>query len=248
MIIPRIERGIYMDSKKTAAGSREIIMKLCGAALFAALAYISVFVFRIKVQFLTFDAKDAILAIGGMVFGPVTALVTSLLAALLEMISVSDTGFYGFIMNFLSSASFAFFASLVYKYRRSFSGALLGLGAGVAAMTAVMMGANLALTPLYLSKMGVPGADVSFVAGLIPKLLLPFNLTKSLLNAGLALLLYKPAVTAMRAAKMLPKTEGRAFGKKNTILSVAIAAAVIAGSVLFFIFGMNGVLGWFGAK
>ena len=248
MIIPRIERGIYMDNRKTAARSREVIMKLSGAALFAALAYVSVFVFRIKVQFLTFDAKDAILAIGGMVFGPVTALVTSLLAALLEMISVSDTGFYGFIMNFLSSASFAFFASLVYKYRRSFSGALLGLGAGVAAMTAVMMGANLALTPLYLSKMGVPGADVSFVAGLIPKLLLPFNLTKSLLNAGLALLLYKPAVTAMRAAKMLPKTEGRAFGKKNTILSVAIAAAVIAGSVLFFIFGMNGVMGWFGAK
>ena len=237
-----------MDNRKTAAGSREIIKKLCGAALFAALAYISVFVFRIKVQFLTFDAKDAILAIGGMVFGPVTALITSLLAALLEMISVSDTGFYGFIMNFLSSASFAFFASLVYKYRRNFSGALLGLGAGVAAMTAVMMGANLLLTPVYLAKMGVPGANVSYVAKMIPTLLLPFNLTKSLLNAGLSLLLYKPAVTAMRAAKMVPGGEKKAFGKRNTVLSVVIALAVIGGSVAFFILEMNGVIGWFGLK
>ncbi len=237
-----------MNNKKTATGSREIILKLSGGALFAALAYISVFVFRIKVPpFLTFDAKDAILAIGGMVFGPVTALVTALITALLEMVSVSDTGFYGFIMNFLSSASFACAASLVYKYRRNFSGALLGLGAGVAAMTAVMMGANLIFTPLYLAKIGAPNADVSFVAGLIPKLLLPFNLTKSILNAGLSLLLYKPVVTAMRAAKMLPKSDGKAFGKRNTVLSVVIALAVIAGSVTFFVLEMKGVIGWFAA-
>ncbi len=242
MIIPRIERGIYMDSKKTAASSRELLKRISGAALFAALAYVSVFVFRIKVQFLTFDAKDAILAIGGMVFGPVTALITSLLAALLEMISVSDTGFYGFIMNFLSSASFAFFASMVYKYKRSFSGALLGLGAGVFSMTAVMMGANMLITPFYMH------CTAKDVAALIPTLLLPFNLTKSLLNAGLSLLLYKPAITAMRVAKMVPGGEEKAFGKRNTVLSVVIALAVIAGSVTFFVLEMNGVIGWFRLK
>ena len=59
-----------MDNRKTAVRSREVIMKLSGAALFAALAYVSVFVFRIKVQFLTFDAKDAILVSTGKDFLP----------------------------------------------------------------------------------------------------------------------------------------------------------------------------------
>ena len=77
---------------------------------------------------------------------------------------------------------------------------------------------------------------------------MPFNLTKSLLNAGLSLLLYKPAITAMRVAKMVPGGEEKAFGKRNTVLSVVIALAVIAGSVTFFVLEMNGVIGWFRLK
>ena len=187
--------------------SKEKIKKICGAALFCALAYLCVFFFRIKVSFLTFDAKDAVLAIGGMIFGPVSALLTSLAVSVLEMITVSDTGFYGLVMNFASSASFAFFASLVYRWRRNYAGAVTGLLTGVCSMTAIMMGANLALTPFYLRSF-MPDADVAYVASMIPTLLLPFNLTKAILNAGLSLLLYKPVSTALRKAKLTPPAEG----------------------------------------
>ena len=214
--------------------SKEKLKKICGAALFSALAYLCVFVFRIKVSFLTFDAKDAVLAIGGMAFGPVSALVSSLLASLLEMVTVSDTGPYGLIMNFASSATFAFLASLIYKYRRRYTGAVLGLLAAVCGMTAVMMGMNLLVTPHYM------GVSVSDVAAYIPTLLLPFNLTKAILNAGLSLLLYKPISTALRAAKMTPPAENVKPKLLYTVISTVAALLIIAGAILYFIFVLNG--------
>ena len=94
------------------------IRKMTTIALFTALAYAVTLLFRIDVSFLTFDAKDAIIAIGGMLFGPIAALVRSIIVPFMEFLTLSDTGIYGLIMNFLSSAAFSVTASLVYKYRR----------------------------------------------------------------------------------------------------------------------------------
>ena len=79
-------------------------------AMFAAIAYVCVFVFRFKVSFLTLDVKDAVMAVGALALGPVAGILIASVVALLEFITVSDTGVYGLIMNFLSSASFTFAA------------------------------------------------------------------------------------------------------------------------------------------
>ena len=84
------------------------IKRLVGMAVFAALAYAVTFVFRIPVQFLTFDAKDAILTVAAFVYGPVSAIIMSLIPAFIEFITISGTGFWGFLMNFASSACFSF--------------------------------------------------------------------------------------------------------------------------------------------
>ena len=91
--------------------------KLVGMAMFAALAYSVTFVFRIPVMFLTFDAKDAIIIIASLIYGPVSGIIISLTVALIELITISGTGVYGFIMNFASSAVFSAVAALVYKYK-----------------------------------------------------------------------------------------------------------------------------------
>ena len=83
------------------------VKKLVGIAMFAALAYIATFIFRINVMFLTFDVKDAVITIASFIYGPIAALVMSLTVALLELITISGTGVYGFIMNFLSTATFS---------------------------------------------------------------------------------------------------------------------------------------------
>ena len=220
------------------------VKKLCMVALFCALAYATMFVLRIKVSFLTFDAKDAIITLAGLLFGPVASLVISFTVALIEMISVSDTGFWGFLMNFLSSAAFSCTAALIYKFKRNIKGAVIGLTASVFVTTAVMMILNLLITPIYT------GASTETVISMIPKLLFPFNLTKSVLNMALVLILYKPVSRAMKAAKVLRSAEldtavsGVTVDKKRSrvtsIVILAVGLALVAISVTVFIAVLGG--------
>ena len=209
--------------------------KLVTIALFCAVAYIGMY-FRINVSFLTFDLKDAFMTVGAMFFGPIAGITMAAIVALLEFISISDTGIYGLIMNFLSSAVFASVAPLVYKYRRKLSGAVVGLLLSVICTVGIMIAANLFITPYYM------GVDIEAVKGLIPTLLLPFNLTKSILNASLVLLLYKPVTTAMKAVKLVKTTQAPTHANKK-VYSIAVVLVslllISACLVVFFVF-MNG--------
>lgn len=178
--------------------NQQAIRNLVGIALFAALAYGVTFVFRLPISFLTFDAKDAIITVAGFIYGPLASVAIAWIAALLEFITISSTGLYGFLMNGISSACFAGVAALLYKLMRTARGAVLSLVASVVAMTGVMLLMNLWITPFY---MGVSVADVK---ALIPTLLLPFNLAKGCLNAALCILLYKPVITVMRRMRVIP--------------------------------------------
>ena len=75
----------------TTAKRRENLLRMVVVAVFCAMAYACQFVFRIHVSFLTFDAKDAIMAIGAMIFGPVWGVVMAFLVAFLEFLTLSGT-------------------------------------------------------------------------------------------------------------------------------------------------------------
>ena len=96
-------------SKKNRVRLRALVLM----AVFAALAFAAMFVFRFNVTFLTFDLKDSIITMSGLLLGPVAAAVVSLLVATLEFITIGDTGWYGFLMNFASSATFSVVCALV---------------------------------------------------------------------------------------------------------------------------------------
>ncbi len=214
------------------------VRKIVLMAVFAALAYATMFVLRIKVSFLTFDAKDAIITLAAMLFGPMAGGAISLLVALLEMITVSDTGLYGFIMNFASSAAFSMAAGVIYRRRHTLNGAIIGLCTGVVSMTAVMLLLNLAITPFY---MGVTARDV---LPMIPSLLLPFNLVKSLLNAGLVLVLYRPVSVALHRTRALPSVDGLESYKlrmnRRSVLVLALGLALVVACVAVFLVLMKG--------
>lgn len=177
--------------------------KMITVAVFGAMAFVSMLLLRIPVGFLTLDFKDIFITVCGLAYGPMAAFAISLIVPLIEMISISSTGVYGMVMNFLSSAAFSVVASLIYKYKKTLFGAVCGLICGVFSMTAVMMIANLIITPFYMH------VSVADVAALIPKLLLPFNLTKAVLNAALVLMLYKPISTLLKKMGMLEKGANR---------------------------------------
>ena len=91
------------------------IKKMVIAAVFTAIAYVCVCVFRIKVSFLTFDIKDSVITVCAMIFGPFTGLGISLAVSFIEMVTISDTQLYGFVMNVLSTAAFSMTASAIYR-------------------------------------------------------------------------------------------------------------------------------------
>ena len=219
----------------TTAKRRENLLRMVIVAVFCALAYACQFVFRIHVSFLTFDAKDAVMAIGAMIFGPVWGVVMAFLVAFLESLTLSGTGVYGFIMNFASSAAFTALCAGVYKHKRTMVGAVLGLCTAVLGTTAWMMLLNLIVTPYYMT-----GGSVKAVAELIPTLLRPFNLTKSLMNAGLVLVLYKPVSLALKKAKILKGGPDKFTFDKKTLAVLIGGLSLIAICVVIFLVVLHG--------
>jgi len=213
------------------------IQKLCAVSVFCALAYICVFLIRFKVSFLTFDLKDAIMAIGAMYFGPITSVFMTAAVSLLEFWTISDTGVYGLIMNFLSSFSFCLVSSLIYKFRKTFSGAIISLLSAILVMTAVMMLANLFVTPYYM------GVTMGEVRKMIPTLLLPFNLIKATVNACVVMVLYKPFSSALRTSGIIKKSDLATSAPtiKNRIVVILVSGCIFVASllVLFLVMGAS---------
>jgi riboflavin transporter FmnP len=108
--------------------NRNSAKKLVLIAMLAAVAYVIVCLIRVPVVlFLNYEPKDVIITIGAFLLGPVCGFVVSLLVSLLEMVTISGTGPIGALMNLLSTCSFACTAAIIYKKRRTFSGAIIGL-------------------------------------------------------------------------------------------------------------------------
>ena len=209
------------------------IKKLTVLAMFVAMAYLCLYVFKFKVQFLSLEIKDVFITMSGFIFGPLTAVGVAFVESLLEMITVSDTGPYGAIMNFAGSATFAGTASLIYKYKKNLLGALIGLVSAVVLMTGVMIVLNIFITPLYMK------APREVVISMIPTLLLPFNLVKGSLNSAFVFLLYKPLSEALKGMGMLPKTKEFKFDKKSVLVAI-LSAVVIAIIIICIIFLFKG--------
>ena len=172
--------------------------KLTTAGMLCALAYGATLIGRIPiVLFLKYDPKDSIIAIGGLLLGPLTSFAVALIVSLAEMFTISETGILGFLMNVISSCSFACTAALIYKKKTRRSGAMIGLFCGWGSMVLIMLLWNYLITPVY---MGYPREAV---AELLIPVFLPFNLMKGGLNAAITMIIYKPVVTAFRYAHLL---------------------------------------------
>lgn len=216
--------------------SDQRLRRMVCAAIFVALAYISRFLLHFNLMFLTFEIKDAIICIGGLFLGPVYAVVISLLVALLEFVTISDTGFYGFIMNFLAAAVFSGTASYLYQKWKNHMGAICSLAIGSLTMVLAMLGANLLVTPHFM------GQPLQAVIDLMLPLLLPFNSIKALTNASIVLLLYKPLTLALSRTGLVEHHTTYKFSSRSIITTVA-AVVVLAASILAFVLVLGGKVG-----
>lgn len=208
--------------------------KMTTLALLCALSYIAMFVSRFLPPFFTafpflkYDPKDAIIVIGGLLYGPVSAMVISIIVSLLEMVTVSGTHIIGCFMNIASSCAFACTVAVIYSRYRSIKGAGFGLALGTVAATATMLILNYFLTPIYT------GMPREAVAELLIPAILPFNLIKCVLNSALTLIIYKPITRVLRQSGILPKTETQSVAKLNVavIITALVLIALSIGAIM----------------
>ena len=208
-----------------------LIKKMAIVAMFAAMSYVITVVAHYlhltivpSVPFLTYDPKDIIICIACFGLVPFAALGVSVVVSFLEMITISQTGIYGCIMNIISTSAFVIPAALIYKSKKSFKGALLSLVVGFVSAVIVMTLWNIIITPIYM------GIDRTL---LINKFLLPiviFNMVKTIVNISLVLLLYKPVITALRAIRLIEKKENSS-NSKTTLTMLLIGGVLLVVSI-----------------
>ena len=213
--------------------------KLVMIAMFSALAYVTTVLCKLipdVAGFLSLEIKDAVIVLCSLILGPISGLIIAIIVPFVELFTISATGWYGLIMNVLSSATFALVVGSLYKSKRTLGGAIIGLVSGVFSVTAVMVLANLFITPLYLKYMvGVP-ATMGYVAEMIPTVLLPFNLIKAILNMAIVLLFYKPLSSVLKKVGVIEKAKSEEGRDKRSVLRYILLATIsiliITGSLL----------------
>lgn len=209
--------------------------KLTTLGMLSALAFLMVFFIRIPIlpaaPFLKYEPKDIIILITGFIFGPLSVVIVSCVVSLVELVTISTTGLIGLVMNILSTVSFAAPAAYFYKKDRNAGNVILGLVLGAISTTIVMLLWNYMLTPIF---MNIPREKV---VPLLTSAILPFNLLKSGINASLALILYKPLVTALRRANFIEESSSR----KTHFQPIFVSLFILITAVLF-ILVLNGII------
>ena len=181
-----IENNTLSEHKMT---SREKTVRLAKMGMLVAISIVLVYFIHFPifpaVAFLEYDPADISILIGMCAFGTLAGILLTAVTSVIQGVPVSAaSGLYGIIMHVISTSVLVLVSGLIYKYNKTRKGAVIALLCGVAAMTLVMIGANMIITPLF---MGVPRNIVwslmPFIAG--------FNAIKAGINSVVTFLLYK---------------------------------------------------------
>ncbi len=212
--------------------------------MFTALSFVAVLITKWIPPvsgFLSYEPKDALIVIAGFIFGPLSCVILSVLVALIELLTISSTGPWGFLMNALASCAFTVPAAWIYAKRRTMKGAVLGLAAGVLTMAVCMVVWNYIVTPYYMSMGSVTevAEKRKLVGSMLASVFLPFNLVKGGINAGLAMLLYKPIVSALRGMGFVPPSQGK---KGRFSLGFTLFALIVLASFVLLLLVLLGIL------
>ena len=200
--------------------------------MLAGMAVVSTLIIRVPFAFappnMRYDPQDVFILLGGFIYGPLAAAAMSIVVALTRFLISNTTGHWGLLMNFVSTFSFVVPAAIVYYKMRNFKGAVIGLIVGIIVMIPTMLLMNYIIVPLF-----TPAPREAVVGMLIP-VILPFNLLKGGINAAVILMIYKPIMTALSRAKVLPEAGEKGSSRFDIAFVAFFAVAMIVLFVLAF--------------
>ena len=171
-------------------------------AVMAALSIVLVYLVRIPMflPFLEYDPADIPIFITTFAFGPLVGFVLTVIVSVLQGLTVSaSSGIIGIMMHIVATGSFVLVAGNIYKRNKTRKNAIIALATGVGVMTGVMVIWNIIVTPWFM------GVSVDEVLALIVPAILPFNLVKAGINAGITFALYKSVGKLFRVQPIVKK-------------------------------------------
>lgn len=184
--------------------------KLTTMAMLIALSVVFVALLHLPIipaaSFLEYDPADIPILVCTFLFGPLSGIIVTVIAAVIQGLTVSaGSGWYGIIMHIISTGTCVLVAGNIYKRKKTMKRAIIALVAGALSAVAIMIPANLIITPLFT------GWPVDGVTELLLPGIIPFNLAKFGINAVVTFLIYKPI------SKLVKKTSKKVVSPQNAV-------------------------------
>ncbi|MFA5449778.1 MAG: ECF transporter S component [Clostridia bacterium] len=178
-----------MQNKKRFSGrisTKKIATLAILSALGVALAMLVRFPLIPSAPFLEYDAADIPIFLGTFMYGPIAGLIMTVVVSVIQGVTVSaHSGYIGIIMHIFATGSYVLVAGLIYKFKRTFKGALLSVSIASLVMIVVMVFWNIIFTPIFM------GVDRDAVYAMLLPAIIPFNAIKAGINSIFTLILYK---------------------------------------------------------
>lgn len=134
--------------------------------------------------YLLYSPGDLPIIMAAIVFGPIPGVLSALVNSVLFLLLTGQGGPWGCLMHFIASGGMA---AVIGWMENRFGKTHLSLSSGVVTRIALMIPANLVITPIYT------GLSVGAVAKMIFPVIVPFNI----LHAGINSLLAYPLLQAL---------------------------------------------------
>jgi len=167
-------------------------------------------------SFIKFDISDMPALLASFAMGPVSGVAVALIKNAVNLINTM-TGGVGELSNFLLTCFFVVPAGLIYKKKRTFSGAVIGAAVGSAAMALLSLPSNYFIVyPIYTkiipmeNIIGMYKAINPAVETLWDALIwfnLPFTFGKAVVNTVIVFLIYKRLSNLLKSFGNDKKTE-----------------------------------------
>ncbi|TCO78957.1 ECF transporter S component [Marinisporobacter balticus] len=166
------------------------VNKMVKLAMLSAMGLMLMMLIRFPIipaaPFLEYEPGDVPALVGAFLFGPGAGFMITAIVSIIQGFTVSaGSGWIGALMHIIATGIMVVVASNIYKRMHTLKGSIIGLIAGSACMTLIMIPLNLVLTTLFLN---VP-FDV--VKAMIIPAIIPFNLFKTATNSIITIFVYK---------------------------------------------------------
>ncbi|MDR1410263.1 MAG: ECF transporter S component [Oscillospiraceae bacterium] len=179
-----------------------MVFRLTSLAVLAALSVSVIYLIHLPLiptaAFLEYDPADIFILLAGLFFGWMAGFGTLIVAAAVQALTVSaGSGWYGFIMHTIATSALLVVTCLMHEKILNKPQMLpICLFFGCVAMTAIMIPANLLITPIFM------GAPREAVKDMLVPVIIPFNAIKSVLNSTVACLLWLALTPILRKTPM----------------------------------------------